>query len=103
MLLAGLENDNNLTPMVMYKDMGLYYKMVKAYLDAFEHVHIILYDDFRDKTDEVLDNVYHFLAIDKNQIVDSVGKHNVGGRREDGRSNYEKSDSSKKRKRFGRR
>ena len=76
-----LENDNNLTPMVMYKDMGLYYKMVKAYLDAFEHVHIILYDDFRDKTDEVLDNVYHFLAIDKNQIVDSVGKHNVGGKK----------------------
>jgi len=76
-----LEKDNNLTPMVMYKDMGLYSKMVKAYLDAFEHVHIILYDDFRDKTDEVLHNVYQFLAIDKHQIVDSVSRYNVGGKR----------------------
>ena len=28
-----LELDPTLTPMVMYKDMGLYYNMVKAYLD----------------------------------------------------------------------
>lgn len=76
-----LEKDNTLTPMVMYKGMGLYYKMVKAYLDSFEDVHIILYDDFRDKTNQVLHNVYQFLEIDKNQIVDSVSRHNVGGKK----------------------
>ena len=76
-----LEKDQELTPMVMYKDMGLYYEMVKAYLDAFENVHIILYDDFRDKTDEVLQNVYQFLAINKYQVVDSTSRHNVGGKR----------------------
>ena len=76
-----LEKDNTITPMVMYKNMGLYYEMVKAYLDAFENVHIILYEDFRDKTDEVLQGVYQFLELDVNQIVDSSIRHNVGGKR----------------------
>lgn len=76
-----LERNDTLTPMVMYKDMGLYYKMVKAYLDAFENVHIILYDDLKDKTDEVLQGVYQFLGIDKHQVIDSVSRHNVGGKR----------------------
>ena len=76
-----LEKDNTITPMVMYKNMGLYYEMVKAYLEAFENVHIILYEDFRDKTDEVLQGVYQFLELDVNQIVDSSIRHNVGGKR----------------------
>ena len=76
-----LEKDKELTPMVMYKDMGLYYEMVKAYLDAFENVLIILYEDFRDETDEVLQGVYQFLGIDENQKIDSTSRHNVGGKR----------------------
>ena len=76
-----LEKDNTITPMVMYKNMGLYYEMVKAYLDAFENVLIILYEDFRDETDEVLQGVYQFLGIDENQMIDSTSRHNVGGKR----------------------
>ena len=30
-----LEKDLTLTPMVMYKAMGMYYKMVKIYLESF--------------------------------------------------------------------
>ena len=74
-----LENDLTLTPMVMYKDMGLYYKMVKAYQESFENVHVILYEDFRNKTDEVLKNVFDFLEVSVNTKIDSSIKHNVGG------------------------
>ena len=33
-----LENDIVLTPMVMYKNMGLYHDMVKAYIDNFKNI-----------------------------------------------------------------
>ena len=76
-----LEKDKTLTPMVMYKEMGMYYKMVKAYCESFNHVHVILYENFRDKTDEVLKGVFKFLEVDKNFLVDYATKYNVGGKR----------------------
>ena len=36
-----MEREENLTPMVMYKEMGMYYEMVKAYKESFKNVHII--------------------------------------------------------------
>ena len=76
-----LEKDLTLTPMVMYKDMGLYYNMVKAYKEKFENVHIILYEDFRDKTDEVLKDVFEFLEVNVKTKINSSIRHNVGGKR----------------------
>jgi len=76
-----LEKDLTLTPMVMYKDMGLYYNMVKAYKEKFENVHIILYEDFRDKTDEVLKDVFEFLEVNVKTKINSSTRHNVGGKR----------------------
>ena len=76
-----LEKDLTLTPMVMYKDMGLYYNMVKAYKEKFENVHIILYEDFRDKTDEVLKDVFEFLEVNVQTKINSSTRHNVGGKR----------------------
>ena len=37
-----LIKDKKLTPMVRYKDMGLYYKMVNAFLKSFDNVHLRL-------------------------------------------------------------
>ena len=76
-----LEKDLTLTPMVMYKDMGLYYNMVKAYKEKFENVHIILYEDFRDKTDEVLKDVFEFLEVNVKTKINSSTRYNVGGKR----------------------
>ena len=47
-----LMNNETLTPMVMYKGMGLYCAMVKVVLESFNNVHIILYDDFAKNTDK---------------------------------------------------
>ena len=53
-----LDKDAYLTPMVMYKDMGLYYSMVKAYLENFKDVHVIMYEDFQKDTQKVVDETY---------------------------------------------
>ena len=75
-----LEQDRNLTPMVMYKEMGMYYKMVKAYLDSFKDVHIILHEDFSFSTSTVVKEVFQFLGVDKNQKINSDMHYNVGGK-----------------------
>ena len=75
-----LEKDKTLTPMVMYKEMGMYYKMVKAYLDSFKDVHIILHEEFSFSTSKVVKEVFQFLGVDKNQKINSDKRYNVGGK-----------------------
>ena len=75
-----LINDVSLTPMVMYKDMGLYYNMVKAYLESFRHVHIIMYKDFQEDAGKVVDETLAFLGIFDKAKLDTVSRHNVGGK-----------------------
>ena len=76
-----LEREGNLTPMVMYKDMGLYHEMVKSYQENFSNVHVIIYDDFRDNTENEMKKTYQFLSISDNEDIDYVTRHNVGGKR----------------------
>lgn len=76
-----LDKNPRLTPMVMYKGMGMYYNMVKAYLESFNHVHIIYYEDFRKETEKVLQKTLDFLELDYNHDIDFITKHNVGGKR----------------------
>jgi len=76
-----LEREGNLTPMVMYKDMGLYHEMVKSYQESFSNVHVIIYDDFRDNTENEMKKTYQFLGISDNTNIDYITRHNVGGKR----------------------
>ena len=76
-----LERDGNLTPMVMYKDMGLYHDMVKSFQENFSNVHVIIYDDFRDDTENEMKKIYQFLGISENADIDYVTRHNIGGKR----------------------
>ena len=76
-----LSKDLNITPMIMYKEMGLYYKMVKSYLDNFDNVHIILYEDFKQKTDLVIKDTLRFLNLSSDYIIDTSLKYNVGGKK----------------------
>jgi hypothetical protein len=75
-----LELDPTLTPMVMYKDMGLYCNMVKAYLDNFENVHIIMYEDFKNDTAKEVKKTLEFLGLDSKVSLDTLSNHNVGGK-----------------------
>jgi len=75
-----LENDETLTPMVMYKDMGLYHDMVNAYVENFKNVHVIMYEDFQQNTKEVVKKTLAFLGILRSGELDTHSKHNVGGK-----------------------
>tara|TARA_B110000444_G_scaffold66327_1_gene62211 strand:- start:3821 stop:4729 length:909 start_codon:yes stop_codon:yes gene_type:complete len=75
-----LKNDVTLTPMVMYKDMGLYHDMVNAYLENFKNVHVIMYEDFQQNTNEVVHQTLAFLGIFSFRELDTNSKHNVGGK-----------------------
>ena len=75
-----LGNDETLTPMVMYKAMGLYHDMVNAYVENFKNVHVIMYEDFQQNTKEVVNQTLVFLGILKGVELDTQSKHNVGGK-----------------------
>ena len=75
-----LDKDPFLTPMVMYKSMGMYFKMVKAYLESFDQVHIIYYEDFRDNTMDSVQKTFDFLEVDRDPSI-NIKMYNVGGRR----------------------
>ena len=76
-----MEKDLTLTPMVMYKEMGLYYNMVRAYKQNFKNVHIIFYEDFRDNTEQELNRTFKFLGLNMPPNIDFVSRYNVGGRK----------------------
>ena len=75
-----LKQNPTLSPMVNYQDMGMYYKMVKSYLDNFKNVHIIFYEDFKKNTNLSVKNTFKFLNVDSNISIDTTKKHNVGGK-----------------------
>ena len=75
-----LKNDETLTPMVMYKAMGLYHDMVNAYVENFKNVHVIMYEDFQQNTKEVVKKTLAFLGILRSGELDTHSKHNVGGK-----------------------
>ncbi len=74
------DKDETLSPMILYKELGLYYKMVKAYIDNFKDVHVVLYDNFVLQTDLEVSRVFDFLNIintndiNTNQVINSGGK-----------------------------
>jgi hypothetical protein len=74
------DKDETLSPMILYKELGLYYKMVKDYMENFKDVHIVLYDDFILQTDLEVSRVFDFLNIintndiNTNKIINSGGK-----------------------------
>ncbi|MDG1719048.1 MAG: sulfotransferase domain-containing protein [Flavobacteriales bacterium] len=76
-----MEREENLTPMVMYKEMGMYYEMVKAYTESFKNIHIIFYEDFRDNIQSEMNKIYNYLGVSNNVKMDFIAKHNVGGKK----------------------
>ncbi|WP_022671139.1 sulfotransferase family protein [Hippea alviniae] len=63
-----------------YKDVGLYYNQVKAYLENFENVKIYLYDDLMNNRLGVVQDIYRFLEVDDNFVPESLNeKFNVSG------------------------
>ena len=62
-----------------YKNSGLYYKQVKAYLDNFKKVKIIVFDDFKNNPQKILREISGFLEINEDFEFDTSYKYNVSG------------------------
>ena len=67
-----------ITPATRYKELGLYHKQVKSFLEGLKNVHIIIYDDYLNDLKLVLKKVFSFLEIEDIEI-DTSKRYMVGG------------------------
>jgi Sulfotransferase family len=68
-------------PLWWYKDLGLYYKQVKRYLNVFsiENVKVVLYDEFNANPWQVLHDVFAFLGVREDIAIDTSIHYNIAG------------------------
>ena len=68
----------HVTPASRYKQLGLYFRQVKSYLESLEHVHIVIYDDFKKDFQLEMNKIFNFLNVDLMKVNNSM-QHMVGG------------------------
>jgi len=62
-----------------YSEVGMYYEQVKAFMDNFKNVRIYLFDDLKNDTLTLVQDVYRYLEIDATFIPTVKTKHNISG------------------------
>ena len=62
-----------------YKDLGFYYYSVKAYMENFNQVKIYLYDELRDDSLGLMNDIYKYLEVDDTFVPEMDVKYNVSG------------------------
>jgi hypothetical protein len=70
-------NTSNMTPASRYLELGMYFNQVKKFIKAFDNVHVIIYDDYKNDFNAEIDNVFKFLDLDAFKINDEE-KYMVG-------------------------
>lgn len=70
--------NKSMTPASRYKELGLYYKQVKYFMEEFQNLHIIIYEDYKSDFQSEINKVFDFLRIARIDI-NSEEKHMVGG------------------------
>jgi hypothetical protein len=69
----------NVHPFFHYIKAGFYYQQVKAYLNAFDNVHIVLYDDISSDPEAVMSSIYSFLKIENKPQNEKIARLNKTG------------------------
>ncbi|MFT5672225.1 MAG: hypothetical protein ACI9JT_000854 [Polaribacter sp.] len=69
--------ENNYNSFMYYKSLGLYYHQVKAYLDSFSNVKIILFEDLKKDSNEVVNSIFKFLNVPSIGNIDTKTIHNT--------------------------
>jgi len=62
-----------------YKEVGMYYEQVKAYLSNFENVKIFLFDELNKDAPTLVKNIYSFLEVDNSFTPNLKTHYNVSG------------------------
>jgi len=71
-------NTSNMTPASRYLELGMYFEQVKIFIEEFDNVHVIIYDDYKNDCSSEMDNVFKFLDVDAFK-VNTEEKYMVGG------------------------
>jgi hypothetical protein len=78
----------NWAPMNFYKSVGLYYNQVKAFMENFDEVKVVLYDDLAQDALGLMRDLYEFLEVDPSFVPNVSTAYAVTGVPRD-RSFYE--------------
>lgn len=65
--------EQGFNPVYFYADKGMYYRQVKAYMEAFEQVKVILFDDMKRDLRAVLASLYEFLEVETGFVPNDIG------------------------------
>jgi hypothetical protein len=73
-----------------YLYIGKYYNQVKDYLEVFpkEQVKVLLYDEFLASPQKILSEMFTFLGVANDIVIDSNQKYNEGGKSRFPHMNY---------------
>ena len=68
-------------PMWWYKELSLYYSQVKRYLEVFgpEQVKVLVYEEFYADPGQGLRDVFAFLGVREDAIIDTTLRYNPAG------------------------
>ena len=62
-------NTSNMTPASRYLELGMYFEQVKRFIEEFDNVHVIIYDDYKNDFSSEIDNVFKFLDVDAFKLI----------------------------------
>ena len=71
--------EGRVNPLMYYRALSAYGDAVEAYLDAFDHVHVMLHDDLLAAPGEVLGALMEFLGLERGFQFDTGARHNASG------------------------
>jgi hypothetical protein len=68
-------------PIWWYKELGLYYRQVRHYLEVFgtQQVKVLLYDELCANAGQMLRDVFAFLGVEEDVVIDTSVRHNPSG------------------------
>jgi len=70
---------NNYAPTYDYIGFGRYYQQVKAYLDNFDQVKIVLFEDFKAAPEKTMQELFQFIGVNDYFLPDTSVRFNVSG------------------------
>lgn len=62
-----------------YTDKGYYYEQVKAYMENFDHVKVVFYNNLENNPERLLNEIYSFLGLDAALNKDELKQRNQSG------------------------
>ena len=73
--------EQDFEPMWWYKELSRYYAQVKHYLDVFgaERVKVLLYEELYANPERILRDVFAFLEVRKDVVIDTSVRYNLSG------------------------